>query len=276
MQLFDNDSIQRCPKHTLKCGKYQAGKQYSVKIEEIAENPFPSRSQFTGDQIEVLANSVRKSGILQPIVCTIAEDGGLQLAAGERRQRAAILAGHSKIPCWVVKGDPAEISLIENLLRQGLSTVQEAEAVYNLKTRKAYKLEDLASLLDKAVSTVSEIIAVSSLPLVIRNDCRSNMTIPRDVLVHISRLPSDCEKIECYEKFKTGEMSRNDMMSVKRHSVTTIPLFPASKLISNFSIRFQKIDFESMVPEECDSYRPELEELQKKIGDTLKILNRNR
>jgi ParB family chromosome partitioning protein len=267
LEMFDNSTIQIHGNNTRKSSKYQPGKLFSINISAISENTSSSRSFLSEEKTAALAESIKVKGLLQPVVCILSNDEQLVLAAGTRRLRAAKQAGFNKIPCWIVNGDPDEISLIENLFRDDLTTVEEAEAIANLKIKRGYRLDDLSTILNKAVSTISEILAVSSLPQVIRDDCRSNSSISRDILVHISRLASDDEKLVHYEDFKAGKSSRSDVMSVKRRSNGHKKSSHA--FITNFTNRIKKIDFNNLASSECDEMRAEMEELHKTTGEML-------
>jgi ParB family chromosome partitioning protein len=268
MGLFGGiEQAQEEPVKATKNSKYQEGKLYLVNLAEIADNPFLSRSQIVDENFAAFVESLKHNGVLQPIVCIIDVNGGLILAAGNRRFTAAKLIGLTKIPTWVIKGDQAEISLIENVQREGLSAVEEAEALSAIKARRCYQLDDLAALRGKAVSTVSEILAVASLPQEILDDCRSNKDMPRDVLVHISRMASEVEKISFYSEFKSGLRSRKDIKNSKRRPM------PKSRrpyeFISGFSAKIKKINIDKMVPDQCDFIKSELENLLTEINETL-------
>jgi ParB family chromosome partitioning protein len=268
MGLFGGiEQAQEDPVNVTKKNKYQEGKLYLVNLAEIADNPFLSRSQLDDENFAALVESLKHNGVLQPIVCIIDVNGGLMLAAGNRRFTAAKLIGLKKIPTWVIKGDHAEISLIENVQRENLTAVEEAEALSAIKSRKCYQLDDLAALRGKAVSTVSEILAVASLPKEILDDCRSSKDMPRDILVHISRLASEGEKISFYRDYKSGLRSRKDIKDFKRR------LMPKSRrpyeFISGFSAKIKKLDIDKMVPDQCDCIKSKLENLLTEINETL-------
>jgi ParB/RepB/Spo0J family partition protein len=250
---------------------YQEGRLYFAQTVDIADSCLLSRSQNLDDDFDPFIESLRVNGILQPIVCTIDDNGKLMLAAGVRRLRAAKIIGLPKIPMLVIKGDPAEISLIENVMREGLSVVEESEALSAIKARKSYRLEDLATLRGKAVSTISEILAVALLPAEIRDDCRSNKDVPRDILVNISRLSTDGEKIAFYQDYKAGLRTRKEIISAKRRPMSNNKRPYA--FISRFSKQICKIDLDKMVPNEYTSYRSELKKLYEEIGKILDITN---
>lgn len=252
--------------------KYRLGQTYQVPVEEVCPNPEQPRGHFGDEELAALADSVQVSGILQPVLCNLTENG-LVLAAGERRLRAAKIAGLTKLPVRIVAGDPIEIGLIENLLRQDLTVVEEAEALSALKKRKGCRLEDLTALTGKAVPTLSEIIAVASLPQEILDECRAMPSIPRDVLVLISRLPSSEEMVEAFRHYKSGVFQRQDLTAHvrkkgKKQTANRVPF----RFVRNFSRGFRRLDLDTMEQKDREVLRKELQVLMEEISKTLTSL----
>ena len=105
-----------------------------VDLDEIRPNPLQPRRIFNQEKIEELAGSIRENGILQPLIVKKAREG-FELIAGERRWRAAQKAGLAKVPIIVKEvGDKSrlELSLIENIQREDLNVIEEAEAYQKL------------------------------------------------------------------------------------------------------------------------------------------------
>ncbi|MBP5156003.1 MAG: ParB/RepB/Spo0J family partition protein [Clostridia bacterium] len=113
-----------------------------IDIDDIAPNPMQPRTRFCEDELNSLADSIRRYGVLQPIAVRKREplpypmppEAGYEIIAGERRWRAARLAGLTKIPCVVLNAgidDSAAIALVENLQRSDLSYFEEAAAIRN-------------------------------------------------------------------------------------------------------------------------------------------------
>lgn len=248
---------------------YKQGKLYDVSPDTIRTNPVQPRKHFDADRLDLLADSVGKHGLLQPLVCTVATDGHLQLAAGERRLRSSLKAGLTRVPVIVVSGDLAEISLVENMLREDLTAVEEGESVQILRVNKAYSLDDMARLLGRAVSTVSEMLAVATLPNVIRDDCRNNPQMPRDILVQISRANCDDDKIAAYEAYKAGTLTRKDLKSGGSRGLVKKSNKP-HRLVAKFHKQFTSIDTTSITSKERITLQSELEKLQVSI---LELLN---
>ena len=135
-------------------------------IEELTPNRFQPRRAFNdADQRELVA-SVRKSGIIQPIVVRKSENG-YEIIAGERRWRAAQAAGLKDVPILIRTADDrelAELSLIENIQREALNPVEEADAYQTLMTRFSLSQEEIAARVGKDRSTIANTVRLLKLP----------------------------------------------------------------------------------------------------------------
>ena len=103
-----------------------------VPVAAIRRNPEQPRKTFDPDKLNDLAASIRERGLLQPVILRRQDDGNYLLMAGERRLRASELAGIRNVPALIREDDPLEIGLIENLQREDLSALEEAEAMNGL------------------------------------------------------------------------------------------------------------------------------------------------
>src|SRR5579885_1519900 len=129
-----------------------------VPVAAVRPNPDQPRKHFADAK---LAASIRLRGLLQPIVVRRAE-GGFELLAGERRFRAAQMAGLERLPALVREGeDPLEIALIENLQREDLSPLEEAEALAALIERHGYSHQEVADILGRSRPYVSNTLALT-------------------------------------------------------------------------------------------------------------------
>lgn len=141
-----------------------------IPEQEIMPNPTQPRRHFDRQELANLAQSIRANGILQPVtVRTI--PGGYELIAGERRLRAARLAGLTHIPCILINADDrktALFSLLENLQRQDLSFFEEADAIQKLMRVYGLSQEESARKLGMAQSTLSNKLRLLRLPESIR------------------------------------------------------------------------------------------------------------
>ena len=148
---------------------------HAVPIERIEAGPFQPRQVIEQDALEELADSIRSRGILQPILARPHPDrpGRYQIIAGERRWRAAQLAGLHDVPVHVRSLGDAEAvaaSLVENLQRRDLNAIEEAEGLQRLLSEFSMTQEELAVAVGKSRSHISNTIRLLQLPLTVRRE----------------------------------------------------------------------------------------------------------
>lgn len=146
-----------------------------VPVEQIAVNPNQPRKAFDQEALAELAGSIRTSGVIQPIVVRRRGDG-FELIAGERRWRAARMAGLERVPAVVRDATDAqslELALVENLLREDLNPMEEAEAYQSLLAQFGWTQEELGERVGRKQSTIANALRLFRLPEVIQDDLRS-------------------------------------------------------------------------------------------------------
>jgi ParB family chromosome partitioning protein len=148
-----------------------------VLISDITPNPEQPRKDFDADALKELASSIKRHGILQPII-VVRDDAtnGYRIVAGERRFRAAKLANLNQIPAIVrslEELEQIELALIENVQRVDLSPLEQALSVYRLQQQFNLALETIAEKLGKAPSTVSNLTRLLQLPEAAREALRT-------------------------------------------------------------------------------------------------------
>lgn len=133
----------------------------------LKPNPKQPRVEFNQRQLEELCESIKTNGILQPIIIEQAENGDFYIIAGERRTRAAKMAGLEKVPVQLRKFDEQkklEMALVENIQRADLNPIEEAMAYYNLIQMGDLNQEEVARRVGKARTTVANAIRLLKLP----------------------------------------------------------------------------------------------------------------
>jgi ParB family chromosome partitioning protein len=141
-----------------------------IEIGRIKPNPVQPRVQFDEEAINELAESIAERGVLQPILVRPSGDG-FEIVAGERRWRAAQRARLHKIPALVREIDDsttAELALIENVQREDLNAIEEAEGYRQLIERHGHTQEDVAKLVHKSRSHVANLLRLLGLPEFVR------------------------------------------------------------------------------------------------------------
>jgi len=137
-----------------------------LPIDRIDENPYQTRRTFDEKALLDLAQSIRVQGVLQPIVVRPGKDGSFRLILGERRLRAARLAGMEEVPAIIKRvsdQQAAEMTVVENLQRQDLNCVDQAEAFANLSTQFKLTQEQIGSRVGLSRETVSNYMRLLTL-----------------------------------------------------------------------------------------------------------------
>ena len=145
--------------------KAGSGGEVILKINEVEPNRNQPRKDFNEEKLKELADSISQHGIVQPIVVT-KQDGYYEIIAGERRWRAAKLAGLKEVPVVIKEYTPQEImevALIENIQREDLNPVEEAKAYQHLIEEYNLKQEDVAKKVSKQRSTITNSIRLLKL-----------------------------------------------------------------------------------------------------------------
>ena len=180
---------------------YEKGKLYDLPIGDLKPDPNQPRKSMDPQALEDLTASIAQHGVLTPILFRV-EAAVLYIVAGERRFKAAQLAGLATVPGICVEGNPSEIALVENLLRQDLTSVEEAEALQRLKDEQQYTDEQLSGVIGKARTTISDIMLINRLPVEIRDECRGDHKISKSALIEIARKKQARGMQTAYEKHK--------------------------------------------------------------------------
>ena len=139
----------------------------TVGIEEVHPAPDQPRKTFDDARLEELAASIRAQGVIQPLVVRLRPGGGYQLIAGERRWRAAQRAGLHEVPVVVrdvAEANAFELAMVENLQREDLNPIEEAEGLDRLIREFGYTQESLATRVGKDRTTVTNSLRLLKLP----------------------------------------------------------------------------------------------------------------
>jgi ParB family chromosome partitioning protein len=146
-----------------------------IPIDSIVRNPNQPRKDFSDKALRELAASLGQSGVLQPVVVRRLGEG-YQLVVGERRWRAAKLAGLTRIPAVIRETTDAqsmELALVENLLREDLNPMEEAEAYQRLLAEFGWTQEELAQRVQRDRSSIANCLRLLKLPELVQADLRA-------------------------------------------------------------------------------------------------------
>ncbi len=170
--------------------KYVKGRLYKLKIADL--HPDPKQARFMEpNALNDLAASIAKLGVLVPIQFCQDEQAALVIVSGHRRVQAAGKAGLTEINGTFTAGDTRLQGFVDNLQREGLAPVDEAEQMDALMKEYTFNQYQLAEALGKGQSTVSETLTLNNLPEDIRSAARTNVNIPKSVLLDAAKMKSD-------------------------------------------------------------------------------------
>ena len=148
-----------------------------INIDCIRPNPYQPRKQFNKAALEELCESIKQYGVIQPINVRKISSNAYELVAGERRLRAAKMAELNEMPAIIINIDDnnsAVMALIENLQREDLSYMEEAEGYHNLITEHGFTQEELAQKIGKSQSTIANKIRLLKLPPLVKKILADN------------------------------------------------------------------------------------------------------
>lgn len=199
-------------------GQFAGGQKVflaAIPIERLDANPQQPRRFIDPEALAELTDSVKQRGILQPII--VKRDGERYLImAGERRFRAAKAAGLAVIPAIIRDDDPNEIALIENLQREDLTALEEAEGLGAMVARYGYTHQALAQLLHKSRPYVSNTLVLTRLPAEVKAELHRYPAISREILMTIARQVSEIEMLKLWRRVKLANLSVHKFRESRR------------------------------------------------------------
>jgi ParB family chromosome partitioning protein len=179
-----------------------------IPVDSIKPNPYQPRRNFDEEKLKEMAVTIKERGILEPLLVRKSA-GGYELISGERRLRAAKIAGLKKVPCVIktINDDEAlEIALIENLQREDLNPVEEARAYKVLKDRFGMTQEEIAEKVGKDRATVANKMRLLKLPDEVLNGLVSGKISEGHAKVLLS-LQTEREIVDFYRKIIKNSLS---------------------------------------------------------------------
>ncbi|QSO47719.1 ParB/RepB/Spo0J family partition protein [Alicyclobacillus mengziensis] len=144
---------------------------HEVSLHELRPNPYQPRREFNSEKLRELADSIEQHGIIQPLIVRKSEVKGYDIVAGERRFRAAHMAGLERVPVVVREFSEVElmeVAVIENLQREDLNALEIAEAYANLMEKANLTQEQLARRVGQSRSHVANMLRLLQLPTPVR------------------------------------------------------------------------------------------------------------
>ena len=180
-----------------------------IPIGAIRPNPYQPRKDFNKQSLEELSQSIKSFGLIQPISVRKLQNENYELIAGERRLRASELAELDEIPAIIVEyrdNESAMIALVENLQREDLNFIEEAEGYYNLIADHGFTQQQLAEKLGKSQSTIANKLRLLKLPENVKKDLLEHNLTERHGRA-LLKLPDDDLKTEALQKIIKNELN---------------------------------------------------------------------
>jgi ParB family transcriptional regulator, chromosome partitioning protein len=249
---------------------YEKGKLYELKLSQVLADPAQPRKYFDPQALTELQTSISSHGVLQPILVRPGSEGNFIIVSGERRYQATRNAGLAAIPAIITDGEPAEIAIVENLLRENLTAIEEAEAIEGLRALHDYGLAELGAVLGKSDSTISEILSLNRLPQQVKDDCRNDPKAARGILAVIARQKTPEKMTALYGKYKQSGLTRGEI--IKQTAPKAIKKTLAPTDIAAFSERLDRLVAADLTAGQKEALVLEIEKLRSVAYQKLKLL----
>jgi len=244
---------------------YEARTLYQVPVDRVLPDPNQPRKSFDAQALEEMVASVAKHGIIQPVIFRRGPDGTAIVVAGERRVAAARKVGLTEIPGIFSDGNAAEIALVENLQRQDLTPIEEAEGLQALMTEQKYTQEQLGGIIGKARNTLSEILSLNKLPQDVRDDCRGDRTISKDALITIAKKKQDRSMTTAYIAYK-AKLQKGKTPRKKKDPNEPQTVFD---MMDKALTKIRSIDMSAWTDDDRENFRISIASLKTEIDNYL-------
>lgn len=239
---------------------YKDHELHILNIKDLHPDPNQPRKFFDDTDLRELGASIKKHGVLQPILFRQGTDGKLIIVSGERRFQASLLVKEKTIPAIYTKGKPSEIALIENLLRVDLTPMEEAEGLLRLQEETNCKNKELATIIGKGESTISEILSLNKLSTKIKEEVRNSNLFSRRQLIAIAKLDDEKEqkkRFNAIKKMNTSGEGQKEKKDDKRSEASTT----LKRMIHGLSSKLKSFDLNELKEEDLAQVKTDLQDL---------------
>ncbi|HIW85081.1 MAG TPA: ParB/RepB/Spo0J family partition protein [Candidatus Eubacterium faecipullorum] len=199
--------------------------QNELDLNEIVPNRDQPRKTFDEASIEELAQSIKQHGVLQPLLVRPIPSGGYQLVAGERRWRACRIAGLTKVPVVIKEltdTETMEIAIIENLQREDLNPIEEAEGLQALIDKCGYTQEEVATSVGKSRPAIANSLRLLRLPPEVR-EMTKNGEISAGHARALLAFDNDAMMLEAAKNIVSNKMTVRDVERLAKIKETAEP-----------------------------------------------------
>ena len=220
-QLFSNESLYSGPIDPIEEIVENTPKEdiVDIKLSELRSNPYQPRQKFDQEKLVELANSIKEYGVLEPIIVTKSIKG-YEIVAGERRKKASELAGLETIPAIIkdfTDSEMMQIALLENIQRENLTAIEEAEAYSNLLKVLNVTQEELANKIGKSRTYITNMVGLLNLPESVKNDILHGLISAGHAKI-LSKLENEELITELAEKIKLNHLSVRELEELVQNS----------------------------------------------------------
>lgn len=215
----------------------ESGGAVKLKISEIEPNRSQPRKDFDEEALSELADSISKHGLLQPILVRPLPLGGYEIVAGERRYRASRMAGLTEVPVVIrelTESETMELALIENLQREDLSPLEEAQGYDVLITEHGFTQEEVAKSVGKSRPAVTNALRLLKLPDSIAQFLKEDKISAGHARALLSLPNEDVMQEVCKEIIKNDLSVRQTEKVCKKLTAETKPVRQEKEKIPNF------------------------------------------
>lgn len=209
-----------------------------IRLAEIEPNKNQPRKYFDLQALQVLADSIKENGVLQPLLVRPLLSGGYQIVAGERRWRASKMAGLTEVPVLIKElseREAMQLALIENLQRENLNPIEEAKGYKDLIDSYGMSQDEVAKVVGKARSTVTNSLRLLTLPKLVR-ELLEKGEISAGHCKALMGIPSPAEMTELALRAADGELSVRSIEKLAQRKAKTEP---AEKARDKFLIEIE-------------------------------------
>lgn len=210
---------------------------FEISLDDIIPNRFQPRLSFDEDALNELAKSIRQHGIIQPLVLRKVGNK-YEIIAGERRYKAAYIAGLTKVPAVIIDlndNESAEVAIVENIQRKNLSPIEEAKSYKKLLDRGYLTQDELASRMGKTQGAISNKLRLLNLSTDVQDALLNNQISERHAR-SLLKLEHEDEQLEVLNKIITQRLNVRDTDSLINSIINDEEFVPVNQMHKGFGL----------------------------------------
>ena len=233
-----------------------------VALDDIIPNRFQPRLTFDENSLNELASSIKEHGIIQPLVLRKVGDK-YEIIAGERRYKAAYIAGLTKVPAFIINlndNESAEVAIVENIQRRDLSPIEEAKSYKKLLDRGYLTQDQLASRMGKAQATISNKLRLLNLSESVQDALLNNKISERHAR-SLLKIESKEKQKELLDEIISKKLNVRDTEKLVNNELHDMDNFEKVSNISNLSKEIKDVELPEFLNNKINIEEPKVEEI---------------